>query len=74
VERGIVCQIVDDVKSEESRKKLHIDSDVLATLKLWKQTTQFSVQEDWIFFFSGTAWQVAVVLQSSLARVPECKR
>jgi integrase len=49
VERGIVCQIVDDVKSEESRKKLHIDSDLLDTLKLWKQTTQFSAQEDWIF-------------------------
>jgi integrase len=34
VERGIVQQIVDDVKSEESRKKLHIDADLFDTLKL----------------------------------------
>ena len=61
VERGIVCQIVDDVKSEESRKKLHIDSDLLDTLKLWKQTTQFSAPGGLDFFFSGKAWQVAVV-------------
>jgi integrase len=47
VERGIVCQNVDDVKSEESRKQLTIDRELLAALKAWKQAAQFS--EDWMF-------------------------
>ena len=49
VERGIVQQIVDDVKTSESRKSLVIDNDLLDVLKLWKQTTQFSAPEDWMF-------------------------
>ena len=49
VERGIVCQKVDDVKTSESRRALHIDSEMLNVLKLWKQTTQFSENEDWMF-------------------------
>ena len=49
MERGIVCQNVDDVKSAESRKELSIDSGLLDMLKRWKQETQFSAQEDWIF-------------------------
>ena len=31
VERGIVCQQVDDVKTSESRRSLHIDADMLDT-------------------------------------------
>jgi integrase len=49
VERGIVCQQVDDVKTSESRRSLHITGELLSTLKLWKQSTQFPAQEDWIF-------------------------
>jgi integrase len=49
VERGIVCQQVDDVKTAESRKRLTIDRDLLTALQTWKQTTQFSSPEDWIF-------------------------
>jgi integrase len=49
VERGIVCQQVDDVKTSESRKSLHVADDMLTVLKLWKQMTQFSSAEDWIF-------------------------
>jgi integrase len=49
VERGIVCQKVDDVKTSESRHDLYIDSEMLNVLKLWKQTTQFSGNEDWMF-------------------------
>jgi integrase len=49
VERGIVQQVVDDVKSEESRKTLTISEDLLNVLKTWKQTTQFSSPDDWIF-------------------------
>ena len=40
VERGIVCQVVDDVKTSESRRELHVDNDMLDTLKLWKQTPE----------------------------------
>ena len=49
VERGIVCQVVDEVKTAESRRALHIDNEMLNTLKLWKQTTQFCGPEDWMF-------------------------
>ena len=49
VERGIVCQQVDDVKTPESRKQLVIDGDLLAALKTWKQAAQFSALDDWMF-------------------------
>lgn len=49
VERGIVCQQVDDVKTAESRKKLVISPELLDAVKTWKQTTQFSALEDWMF-------------------------
>ena len=49
VERGIVQQIVDDVKTDDSRKTLTISDDLLNVLKVWKQKTQFSANEDWIF-------------------------
>jgi integrase len=49
VERGIVQQIVDDVKTDDPRKTLTISGDLLTVLKAWKQSTQFSANEDWIF-------------------------
>jgi integrase len=49
VERAIVCQNVDDVKTTESRKQLTIGGSLLERLKVWKQTTQFSGANDWIF-------------------------
>jgi integrase len=49
VERGIVCQQVDDVKTAESRKDLVIAGELLAVLQTWKQTTQFSNSDDWLF-------------------------
>jgi integrase len=49
VERSIVCQQVDDVKTAESRKRLVIDRDLLGALQAWKQTTQFSEADDWVF-------------------------
>jgi integrase len=49
VERGIAQQIVDDVKTDDSRRTLTIASDLLDVLKIWKQTTQFSTPEDWMF-------------------------
>lgn len=55
VERSIVCQNVDDVKTAESRKKLVIDRELLQALKAWKQTTLFSSPEDWIFASTNQA-------------------
>jgi integrase len=49
VERGIVRQRVGEVKTTESRKQMTTDSGLLEVLKRWKQTTQFSAQEDWVF-------------------------
>jgi integrase len=49
VERGIVCQEVDDVKTEESQQKLVIDRELLGTLQTWKQGTQFPKPDDWMF-------------------------
>ena len=49
VERGIVCQVVDEVKTAESRKSMNMDKALLVVLENWKQMTQFSGSEDWIF-------------------------
>jgi integrase len=49
VERGIVCQQVEDVKTTESRKHILIDCELLEALKSSKQTTQFSASGDWMF-------------------------
>lgn len=49
VERGIVERNVDDVKTHESRKSLAIADELLGRLKLWRQTTEFSADGDWIF-------------------------
>jgi len=49
VERGIVCQNVDDVKTSESRKQLVLAGELITALQRWRQTTQFSALEDWIF-------------------------
>ncbi len=49
MERGIVEQNVDDVKTDESRKSLAIADELLERLKVWKQTTQFPADGDWIF-------------------------
>jgi integrase len=49
VERGIVRQQVDDVKTVYSQKQMSINGELLQVLELWKQTTQFSAQEDWVF-------------------------
>jgi integrase len=48
VERGIVQQIVDDVKTDDSRKTLTISADLPNLLKAWKQSSRFSANEDWI--------------------------
>ncbi len=37
------------MKSDESRKSLVIANDLLDRLKMWKQSTEFSADGDWIF-------------------------
>jgi len=49
VERGIVEQKIGDVKTDGSRKLLTIAKELLACLKVWRQTTEFASAEDWIF-------------------------
>jgi integrase len=49
IERAIVRQHVDDVKTIYSQKQMNIDSELLVILKAWKQTTQFSADGDWLF-------------------------
>lgn len=49
VERGIVHQVVDEVKTPESQRSMCIDGEMLDVLKMWKQRTQFSAQGDWMF-------------------------
>ena len=49
IERAVVKQIVDDVKTSCSARSMVIADELLVTLKQWKQTTQFSSSDDWIF-------------------------
>jgi integrase len=49
IRRGIVEQIVDDVKTEGSAKTFVLAGTLLTRLQLWKQQTQFCSAEDWMF-------------------------
>jgi len=49
VERGIVRQRVGEVKTDDSRATMAVAPEMLAVLKAWRQTTQFSAEEDWVF-------------------------
>lgn len=49
VRRGIVEQVVDDVKTEGSAKSFTIAPELLDRLKWWKQLAKFSEAEDWVF-------------------------
>jgi integrase len=49
VRRGIVNQIVGDVKTQGSAKTFNLASELLERLKSWKQSSQFSGAADWVF-------------------------
>jgi integrase len=49
IERGVVKQIVDDVKSSCSARTMACADELLDALKRWRQITQFSDAEDWVF-------------------------
>jgi len=49
VRRGIVQQHVDDCKTEGSAKTFVLATELLDRLKSWKQVSQFSGADDWVF-------------------------
>jgi integrase len=49
VERAIVRQQVDDVKTIYSGKLMSVDREMLKVLAAWKQTSLFPSDEDWMF-------------------------
>jgi integrase len=55
IDRSIVNQNVEDVKTTESRRNMPLDPSLIDVLKTWKQTTEFSTPGDWIF---ASPWQL----------------
>jgi integrase len=49
IERGVVKQVVADVKTDASGRTMPIADTLLEVLKQWKQVSPFSKPEDWIF-------------------------
>lgn len=49
VRRGIVEQVVGDVKTQGSARTFALTSELLERLRMWKQRSNFSGVEDWIF-------------------------
>jgi integrase len=49
IRRGIVNQIVGDVKTQGSAKTFNLAGELLERLKSWKQSSKFQGPEDWIF-------------------------
>lgn len=49
IDRSIVNQTVEDVKTVESRRNMPLDTSLIDVLKAWKQTSKFSGPSDWIF-------------------------
>lgn len=49
IERAIVRQHVDDVKTIYSQKQMSIDAELLEILNAWRQVSQFSLETDWLF-------------------------
>ncbi len=53
VERAVVRGRVDDVKTRFSKQKLPLDPAVMEVLKRWKEQSQFTHEEDWVFASSA---------------------
>jgi len=49
IDRSIVNQTVEDVKTVESRRNMPLDPSLIDVLKAWKQTSKFSAASDWVF-------------------------
>jgi integrase len=55
IQRGVVKQIVDDVKSAHSARTMVCADELLDVLKLWRQSTEFSAEADWVF---ASPWKI----------------
>ena len=49
IERAVVKQICDDVKSTHSARKMVCADELLEILSRWRQITEFSAPDDWVF-------------------------
>jgi integrase len=49
IQRAIVRQRLDDVKTMYSERSMAVDVAMLDVVKRWKQASQFSKPEDWMF-------------------------
>jgi integrase len=49
IERAIVMQKIDEVKTVASRRQMTVAKELLAVFGNWRQTTQFSTDSDWVF-------------------------
>lgn len=49
IQRSIVRQRVEDVKTAYSKKTMPVDSEMLKVLESWRSRTQFSSDDDWVF-------------------------
>ena len=55
LERGVVRQDVDDVKTEDSARTMPLSDDVIAALTQWRSASEFTRPDDWIF---ASPWKV----------------
>jgi integrase len=53
VERAVVRGRIDDVKTRFSKQKLPLDPAVMRVLQKWKEQSQFTGEEDWVFASSA---------------------
>jgi integrase len=49
IERGIVEQTIDDVKTDASRKSMNVDKELLERMMVWRQKTEFAQDSDYVF-------------------------
>jgi integrase len=47
--RGVVHQVIGDLKTEASRKPLPLDPDLAQSLLEWQRVAVFNTQHDWVF-------------------------
>ena len=47
--RGVVHQVIGDLKTEASRKPLPLDSDLAQSLLAWRRMSPFNQEDDWVF-------------------------
>jgi integrase len=60
VERGIVRQFEDDVKTEYSERPMKVDPVLLDVILAWKQQTQFAAPHDYIFASAAKIGRLAI--------------